>query len=131
MPSGAAVIRYQGKRGVTWRVKFVDAAGRQVQETLGSEREGWTRKRAKAELRERVVRVERERYVKPEATTFETFARRWLDEFSDRRQHRRTTRADYRGVVENHLVPYFGRMKLAEVTTGDVDAYVAAKRRAT
>ena len=29
MPSGACVIRYDGKRGTTWRVKFVDADGRQ------------------------------------------------------------------------------------------------------
>ena len=36
MPSGAAVIKYEGKRGVVWRVKYNDADGRQVKETLGS-----------------------------------------------------------------------------------------------
>ena len=53
MPSGAAVIRYDSKRkGAVWRVKYRDADGRQVQETLGPERDGWTRKKAEAELRE-------------------------------------------------------------------------------
>ena len=44
MPSGAAVIRYDGKRGVSWRIKFTDADGRQVMETVGRERDGFTRK---------------------------------------------------------------------------------------
>jgi hypothetical protein len=28
MPSDAAVIRYDGKRGTVWRIKYRDAAGR-------------------------------------------------------------------------------------------------------
>ena len=49
MPSGAAVIRYEGKRGVTWRVKYADADGRQVMETLGREPE-WDRRKAERAL---------------------------------------------------------------------------------
>ena len=30
MPSGACVIRYDGKHGIVWRVKYADADGRQV-----------------------------------------------------------------------------------------------------
>ena len=37
MPSGAAVVRYEGKRGVVWRIKYADAARQQVMETLGRE----------------------------------------------------------------------------------------------
>lgn len=37
MPRGAAVIRYEGPRGVSWKVKYLDADGRQVKETLGRE----------------------------------------------------------------------------------------------
>jgi hypothetical protein len=47
MPSGACVIRYQGARGVVWRVKYADAEGRQVMETVGAERDGFTRKQAR------------------------------------------------------------------------------------
>jgi hypothetical protein len=40
MPRGAAVVRYEGKRGAVWRIKYRDAAGKQVLETLGPERSG-------------------------------------------------------------------------------------------
>ncbi len=39
MPRGAAVIRYDGKRGTVWRIKYADTDGRQVQETVGAERD--------------------------------------------------------------------------------------------
>ncbi len=41
MPSGACVIRRDGKRGAVLYVKYVDAAGRQVKERLGREADGW------------------------------------------------------------------------------------------
>src|ERR687896_702981 len=56
MPSGAGIIVYRGARDTVYRIKYVDGGGRQVMETLGGEREGWTRKKAEAELRERLVR---------------------------------------------------------------------------
>lgn len=49
MPSGACVIRYEGARGVVCRVKYRDAEGRQVQETVAAERDGVTRKQAEAD----------------------------------------------------------------------------------
>ena len=55
MPRGASVIEYHGKRGVVYRVKYIDADGKQVQETVGAERDGVTRKHAEAELRERLA----------------------------------------------------------------------------
>ena len=54
---GAAAIRYEGPRGVVWRIKWRDTSGRQVMETLGSEDEGWTRERAWTRLEERLVEV--------------------------------------------------------------------------
>jgi hypothetical protein len=47
MPSGAAVTVYEGKCGRTFRVKYRDASGRQVMETLGREAEGWTERKAR------------------------------------------------------------------------------------
>jgi integrase len=129
VPSGAAVIKYDGKRGVTWKVKYRDADGRQVKETVGSAADGWTKRKAEAALRVRLVAVERDGYRKPSPETFAVFARGWLDTFPEQRQHRRTTRADYRAVVENHLIPWFGSMRLTEITTAEIDRYVASKRR--
>ena len=55
------IWRYEGKRGVRWRIRYTDAAGKRMLETLGREPE-WNRKRAEAELRRRLVDVEREGY---------------------------------------------------------------------
>jgi hypothetical protein len=43
MPSGSGLIRYAGERGVVWRIKYRDATGRQVMETVGAERDGVTK----------------------------------------------------------------------------------------
>jgi hypothetical protein len=65
MPSGAAVIRYAGACGVVWRIKYADATGKQVMETCCAEREGWIERKAQAEPREPLVRVERQRNRRP------------------------------------------------------------------
>ena len=76
MASGS-VVEYRGKRGTVFRIKFRDADGRQVMETIGRKADGWTRKRARGELRARLVAVEREAYRKPEPMTFGRFAHEW------------------------------------------------------
>ena len=50
MASGS-LIRYEGKRGITWRIKYVDVSSRQVMETVGAERDGITEKKARELLR--------------------------------------------------------------------------------
>ena len=70
MPRGAAVIRYEGPLGVVWRIKYRDAHARQVMETAGRKRDGFTRRQAEAELRDRLVNVERRGWRKPAPTTF-------------------------------------------------------------
>ena len=71
------MIRYEGARGVSWRIKYADADGRQVMETVGREVDGVARKQAEAELRERLVRVERNGYRRPTALTFEAWSETW------------------------------------------------------
>jgi integrase len=130
MPSGACLVRYAGKRGVTWRIKYADAAGRQVMETLGREADGWTERRAEAELRERLVRVERQRYRRPPPLTFAAFAERWVDEHAEARGLKHSTREGYRAIVEQHLAPAFGALMLAVVDVEELERYVARKKRA-
>lgn len=69
MPSGSCVLRYDGKRGTTWSIKYRDANGRQVKERVGSASEGWTRRKAEAALRARLTDVDRDGYRKPEPLT--------------------------------------------------------------
>ena len=129
------VLRYDGKRGVTWSIKFDDHDGRQVRERLGPAKskqnpDGWTKRKAEAALRARLVAVEKDGYRKPDTQRFEAFARSWADTYPEAKGLRRTTSSDYQRMVEKHLVPALGSLKLAEMTTGDIDAYVAAKRKA-
>jgi site-specific recombinase XerD len=129
MLAGACVIRYPGKRGVVWKVKFVDASGRQVKETLGRASDGWTRRRAESELRRRLVDVERSGYRRPEPVTLTSFAKAWLDEYPERKGLKRSTVEGYKCIVESHLIPVLGRAKLGDLDVEALERYVARKRR--
>src|SRR3954471_20080077 len=96
MPSGAAVIKYEGKRGVVWRIKYRDAEGVQVMETLGRTTDGSTEKKAKAELRKRLVRVERRQYRRPKPITFRAYADTWYEEGQRRRDWKPLTKGKRR-----------------------------------
>jgi integrase len=124
MPSGACVLRYEGPRGVVWRVKYADADGRQVMETVGAERDGVTRKQAESELRERLVKVERRGWRKPAPLTFKTYAERWFEEGPSRRGWKLGTVKEYRS-VSHRLVQAFGLMRLAEIRPRHVAAFIA------
>jgi integrase len=122
------VWRYQGKRGVSWRIRYTDAAGRRVLETLGKE-PAWNRKRAEAELRRRLVSVEREGYRKPEKLSFADFADRWLADYLPGRQLKLTTEEGYRQTLRKHLLPHFGHYELQTLAQQPelVDRYVSFK----
>jgi integrase len=123
MPSGAGVIEYAGKRGVVYRIKYIDAEGRQVMETVGPEREGWTRKKAEAELRERLVRVERGGYRRPAPLKFASYAETWFAEGETKRRWKPGTVSGYRNIRER-LVKHFGPMPLAAIRPRHVAEYV-------
>ena len=115
---------YEGARGVVWRIKYTDAEGCQVQETLGPEREGWTSKKAEAELRERLVRVDRKGYRRPKPLTFGEYARTWFTEGAARRGWKRSTVLQYRS-LERRLVEHFGPIPLAAIRPRHIAEYVA------
>jgi hypothetical protein len=94
--ANGSVIKYEGRRGVVRRVKYRDANGRQVQETLGPERDGWNRKRAESELRDRLVKVEKKGYRKPKALTFRFRAEAFFAEKGETRIWKPWTVAQYR-----------------------------------
>jgi site-specific recombinase XerD len=129
MPSGSAVIRYSGKRGTVWRLKFRDASGVQVMETLGKSPE-WNRRKAKNELRNRLTDVEREGFTRPRRLDFGTFADTWLDEYPEARGLKHSTRRGYAIILDRHLKPALGRLKLSEISVEEVERLVVAKRRA-
>lgn len=122
MPSGS-VIKYEGKRGVVWRIKYRDAGGTQVQETIGAERDGVTEKQAKAELRERLVRVEKRGYRRPTPITFGEYAPTWFEEAQTRRRWKRHTIEAYANALDR-LEESFAHLPLAAIRPRDVAVYV-------
>ena len=129
MPDGAAVVRYQGRHGASWRIKFKDATGRQVMQTLGREAEGWTEQKAERELGKRLPLVHRERWRQPDEITFETFADRFMNEYLPGRNLKPTTIAGYRSSLDNHLLPALGHLPLQDLEARPdlVDTYISEK----
>jgi integrase len=121
---GAAVIRYEGKRGVVWRIKYRDADGRQVKETVGAERDGWTHRKAEAELRERLVRVERKGYRRPKPLMFGDYAKTWLEEGTRSQAWKPRTIGVYRNALDGYLIPAFGTARLDSLRPRDFAGFV-------
>jgi integrase len=121
------VVEYPGKRGVVFRIKYRDAAGRQVMETLGPAAAGWTERKARRELRNRLTDVERDGFRKPERLTFEAFAERFKADYLPGRNLKPSTIVDYELTLRIHLVPFFGELELASIEPADVDAYIGSK----
>ena len=125
-----AIWRYPGPRGIVWRIRYRDASGRRVLETLGPEPE-WNRTRARAELKRRQVDVERAGYTRPEVVRLAEFARAWLSDYLPARGLKPTTLESYRGAIEGHLVPALGHHTLTELERHPelIDRFVAKKLR--
>lgn len=130
MPSGSAVIRYEGKRGgVSWRIKYRDSSGQQVMETLGRSPE-WNRRKAEAALRHRLADVERDGFTRPKPLDFATFADTWLAEYPEARGLKHSTRRGYQIILDRHLKPALRGVKLADIDASEVERLIVSKRRA-
>jgi integrase len=129
-PKWGRVWRYEGRRGVSWRIRYRDASGRRVLETLGKE-PAWNRKRAETELRRRLVDVERDGYRKPERTLFADFAQDWLTDYLPGRGLKLTTVDGYRQTLNRHLLPHFGHLPLHQLEQQPelIDRYISTKIR--
>lgn len=127
-PKWGRVWRYEGTRGVVWRIRYRDGAGRRVMETLGKE-PAWNRKRAEQELRRRLVDVERDGYTHPERITLAEFCERWLTEYLPGRGLKLTTLDGYKQTIRKHLLPALGRYSLQELERRPelIDRYVTRK----
>jgi integrase len=119
MKSYAGVVVREGKRtGRTFSIRWIGADGKRHFDTLGTEREGWTPKKAHDEKRRREVAAESGAVV-PGRQTFGQFAGQWLDSLDP--GLKRSTRGGYKTVVNKHLVPSIGTVPLARVTREHIE----------
>lgn len=130
------VVAPSGERQRSWAIRF-RAYGKRQFVTLGRTEEGWNRRKAERELRHILADVERGIWQPDEPAppaaepapcpTFHEFASAWLRDGVP--GWRPKTISDYRWALEMHLLPYFARYRLADITIEEVDRYKAAKLR--
>jgi integrase len=132
--SQGQVLERAWKGGRGYALRFL-AYGERRYITLGSERDGWTRKRAEEELQNILADVRRGLWVPPDrngrtrghtrdgpetAPLFGPFARDWL---TARRAEVRPRSHEYLEWALGHLLPYFADWPLCEIDVEAVDGY--------
>ena len=124
MPRGKTKDRdgiYQRKDRPGFWASWVDASGKRRQRKL----EAYTLQQARALLSAEKARVEKTvtlGYAPPSAETFAAVSARFL-----KHQRARLTPRSYErenGIMEAHLRPFFGTVRLAEVRRTDVQRYI-------
>jgi integrase len=130
-------LEFERKGGRSFALRF-SAYGRRRYLTLGTSEEGWTRPRAEEQLANVLADVRRGIWKPPEPEparptlgsdiTFHEFASEWFEGMCHEGL-RRSTLDDYRWQLSNHLLPFFARHRLSEITIAEVDRYRQAKVR--
>jgi len=109
-----------GKVAPPYEVPYLDSTGRRRWAVVHGSLEDAEAKRAEQRLRRR--RGER---IEPIRKTFEQYAWEWLE----RQPVRERTREVHSWALREHLIPYFGRRRLDQITVDDVANFIAHMRR--
>jgi integrase len=130
IPTGQII---EPKDGRGWGIRF-RAYGKRHMLTLGSTEEGWSRRKAGAELQRVLAEVELGIWqahdpapapAPTEVQTFHEFASDWLE--ARRPELRPRTVKDYQWALTYHLLPFFKDHQLSAITAAEVDRYKLAK----
>jgi integrase len=135
MPRAATgqVVEKRGARGITYALRF-PAYGRRQYVTLGNSAEGWTRARAEDELLVIMAAVRRGKWRPPAPEpqveiprdlSFHEFASQWWN--AKRPELKPATIPAYENDLIVHLLPFFARHRLSQVTVQEVDRYKSTK----
>jgi hypothetical protein len=132
-PAKGQVIETKTKSGVVYALRFT-AYGERQYVTLGSRADGWTRQKAEGELQNVLTDVRRGTWRTPAPgpthgdPTFHEFASEWLA--ARKPAIAPSTYQAYRNELVHHLLPFFHRHRLSQITVAEVDRYRDSKLRA-
>jgi integrase len=125
-----------GKRGTAYVLRFT-AGGKRRHLTVGNTAAGYTRSEAEEELAFVMTQVRKGIWRAPQSApkieepepepTFHEFASGWFS--LHRGEWKPRTVEDYEITLSNHLIPFFARHRLSEITFEEVGRYVASKVR--
>lgn len=120
------------KRGKIYWIAYVDRRGKQHCETsrLRGVRPGTNFNDAKRLLAEREGKISEGIPVTPDSSkfTFKDAARLVSDNYVARG---RKTLKDTQRRLDTHLTPHFGDLRMTEITSDVIDAFIAARKKAT
>lgn len=116
-----SITQYKGKRGTAWRIvvdlgKGIDGKRRQKRLTVRG-----SRKEAERRLAELIAEIERGTYVDSGRMTVGEYLNKWLEHKAADLAPR--TLASYRMIVEKHLIPALGSIKLADLRPLHIQEY--------
>ncbi len=133
-PSGH-VFRVERKRGAAWYAKYRLPDGRQVQKKLGPAwtergrppRGYFTKRIAEAWLRDTLDAARRGTLpgLVRTGATFADAAAEYLRYIEHDRGRKPSTLRGYRSIIEHHLLPAFGSMPLEDLTTEQIESWIA------
>lgn len=135
-PATGSVVEPKGARK-SWGLRF-RVSGKREFLTLGRPEDGWNRRKADEALKDVLAEVQLGTYEPPRAKaaievpdqaeeTFHAFAEGWYaDHVGDWRP---STERHFKWCLQNHLLGWFGEMRLSAITIEDVDRYARAKQR--
>ena len=112
--------RRNGKVAPPYEIAYLDSTGKRRWEIVHGNLDVAEARRAALRLRRR--RGER---IEPTRQTFEQYAREWLE----RQTVRPRTLEIYSWALNQHLIPYFGRRRLDQITAEDIAAFIAQMKR--
>jgi len=112
--------RRDGKVAPPYEITFLDSAGTRRWEVVHGNLDVAEARRAELRLRRR--RGER---IEPTRQTFEQYAREWLE----RQTVRPRTLEIYGWALKQHLIPYFGRRRLDQITAEDIASFITQMKR--
>lgn len=132
-PASGQVLIKQTARGRVFALRFRAYRERQYV-TLGTAEERWTRQKAETELQNILADVRRGIWKPPSPDpapaaptdpTFHRFASDWFHAHRD--EWRPNTIIDYSWQLSIHLLPFFHKHRLSQITIAEVDRYRNAK----
>src|SRR5437870_7469998 len=112
--------RAGGRVGPPYEVPYLDSAGKRRWAVVHGSLDDAEARRSELRLRRR--RGER---IQPIRKNFEQYAWEWLE----LQPVRERTREVHSWALREHLIPYFGRRRLDQITVDDVAGFIAAMRR--
>jgi hypothetical protein len=126
--TGQVVVRERAG-GRVYALRF-RANGQRQYVTLGAASEGWDQRRAEEALKDELAKVRAGvwRTPRPETApklpddpTFHEFASEWWA--SKRSEVSPNTQIDYEWQLTSHLLPFFAKHRLSQITVAEVDRY--------